>query len=94
MTKSKITKDELAGLKRMGFVEGKPNTIPENISPVLKSRLLAEMGENDAGSTPGEAGGPEALKAREARYAEQADPLDHDRDGKKGGHIDNRNGWR
>lgn len=81
MTKStKVSKSELEGLKRMGFVEGQPNTIPENISPVLKSRLLAEMGENDAGSTPGEAGGPEALKAREARQKQRLDTDDeHDK---------------
>lgn len=52
MTK-KVTASELKDLKSLGFVEGNKNTIPENISPVLKSRLLTEMGENDAGSTPG-----------------------------------------
>ena len=64
---TKISKDEIADLKRMGFVEGNKNTIPENISPVLKSRLLAEMGEDDSGSTPGEAGGPDGLAQREQR---------------------------
>lgn len=58
--KSSVTKAELDELKLRGFVEGNPNTIPENISPVLKSRLLAEMGENSSGSTPGEAGGDNA----------------------------------
>lgn len=78
MTKSKITKADREALAQRGFVEGNPNSIPENISPVLKSQLLAEMGENDSGSTPGVAG----------NYS----PLDHDRDGVAGGHVDNRKG--
>lgn len=56
MTKSKITKADREALAQRGFVEGNPSSIPENISPVLKSQLLAEMGENDSGSTPGVAG--------------------------------------
>lgn len=36
----KLTKAELEDLKAKGYVPGKPNTIPENISPVLKSQLL------------------------------------------------------
>lgn len=90
MTKSKITKDEIEGLKRMGFVEGNKHTIPENISPVLKSRLLAEMGENDAGSTPGEAGGPEALAARQARYEVAQQNALANEDGR--GKVDNATG--
>lgn len=53
MTKTGVTKSELESLKTVGFVEGDKNTIPENINPVLKSKLLAAMGEDDSGSTAG-----------------------------------------
>jgi len=46
--KSTITKDELADLKARGYVEGRADTIPENLSPVLKSRLLAEISGDEA----------------------------------------------
>lgn len=59
-----LTKKELDDLKAAGYVEGRPETIPENISSVLKSVLLDGW--------------------------EVTDPLDHDGDGRKGGHIDNR----
>jgi len=87
MTKSKISKTDREALVARGFVEGQPNTIPENISPVLKAQLLAEMDEDASGSTPGEAGGPEALAARNERrdVATERDPLDHDNNGRKGG---------
>lgn len=48
MTKSTITKDELSDLKAMGFVEGRKDTIPENVSPVLKSRLLKGIEDKEA----------------------------------------------
>lgn len=35
-----LTKKELDDLKAAGYVEGQPHTIPENISPVLKAKLL------------------------------------------------------
>jgi hypothetical protein len=88
MAKKSVTKEEYADLAKRGFVEGNKNTIPENISPVLKSKLLKDMGEDGSGSTPGEAGGPEALAQREQRrerIVKDRDPLDHDGDGRKGG---------
>lgn len=88
MAKKSVTKEEYADLAKRGFVEGNKDTIPENISPVLKSKLLSDMGEDSSGSTPGEAGGPEALAQREQRrerIVEDRDPLDHDGDGRKGG---------
>lgn len=69
-TKVKLTKSDREYLVAHGFVEGRKDTIPENISPVLKSQLLAEMDEDDSGSTPGEAGGPDALAERQSRFAE------------------------
>lgn len=51
--KSSLSKAELEDLKAVGYVEGNKHTIPDNISPVLKSKLLREMGENSAGNIPG-----------------------------------------
>lgn len=65
MAKSSVTKAELEDLKSVGYIEGNKDTIPDNISPVLKAKLLREI-EGDT------------------------DPLDHDADGRKGGHVDNR----
>ncbi len=65
--KSNLSKAELEDLKTMGFVEGNKHTIPENISPVLKSKILKDMGEDSSGSTPGEVGGVDALAQRNAR---------------------------
>lgn len=67
MAKKSVTKEEYADLAKRGFVEGNKDTIPENISPVLKSKLLKDMGEDSSGTTPGEAGGHEALAQREQR---------------------------
>lgn len=67
MAKKSVTKEEYADLAKRGFVEGNKNTIPENISPVLKSKLLKDMGEDGSGTTPGEAGGPDALAQRQRR---------------------------
>lgn len=67
MAKKSVTKEEYADLAKLGFVEGNKHTIPENISPVLKSKLLRDMNEDSSGSTPGEAGGPEALAQRQNR---------------------------
>jgi hypothetical protein len=50
--KSSVSAKDLEALKARGFVEGNPNTIPENISPVLKSQLLQEMGYPGDGSSP------------------------------------------
>lgn len=44
MAKKSVTKEEYADLAKRGFVEGNKNTIPDNISPVLKSKLLSDMG--------------------------------------------------
>lgn len=56
MTKAKfkadISKEDRQYLIDHGFVEGSPRTIPENISPVLKSQLLQEMGYPGDGSSP------------------------------------------
>lgn len=41
-TKSKLSKSDLDDLKAAGYVEGRPETIPDNISPVIKSQLLEE----------------------------------------------------
>lgn len=47
-----VTADELKDLKDMGYVEGNPHSIPENVSPVLKSKLLQDMGYAGDGSSP------------------------------------------
>lgn len=57
MTKSKAFKADISAedrkfLEENGFVAGQPNTIPRNISPVLKSQLLQEMGYPGDGSSP------------------------------------------
>lgn len=52
MTKTGVTKSELESLKAVGFVEGDKNTIPENISPVLKSKLLAAMDHEEVDDAP------------------------------------------
>ncbi len=51
-----ISKADPGALKARGFVEGRPDTIPENISPAIKSRLLRDMGEPDWGDIPGAPG--------------------------------------
>jgi hypothetical protein len=50
--KSSVSAKDLEALKARGFVEDNPHTIPENISPVLKSQLLQEMGYPGDGSSP------------------------------------------
>jgi hypothetical protein len=50
--KSSVSAKDLEALKARGFVEGNPHTIPENISPVLKSQLLQDMGYPGDGSSP------------------------------------------
>lgn len=52
MTKVNISKEDRQFLLDNGFVEGQPHTIPRNISPVLKSQLLQEMGYPGDGSSP------------------------------------------
>lgn len=51
MTKKRtdgLTAQEAKDLESLGYVEGNPNTIPDNISPVLKSKILeAYAEEND-----------------------------------------------
>jgi len=47
MTKSKISKAVLDDLKSVGYVEGQPNTIPENVSPALRSQLIEEWAEQN-----------------------------------------------
>lgn len=48
MAKSKLTAAELKDLEAAGYVEGQPNTIPENISPVLKAKLMDQWAtDND-----------------------------------------------
>lgn len=42
---SSISKAELEDLKQLGYVEGNPLTIPENISPVLKAKIQAAYNE-------------------------------------------------
>ena len=43
MAKSnKLSKSDIEDLKSQGYVEGRPETIPENVSPVIKSQLLEE----------------------------------------------------
>jgi hypothetical protein len=51
-TKHKSSVSAKEALKARGFVEGNPYTIPENISPVLKSQLLQDMGYPGDGSSP------------------------------------------
>ena len=48
MTKSnKLTAAELKDLKSVGYVEGQPNTIPENIDPSLKAKILEQWREDN-----------------------------------------------
>lgn len=43
-----LTTQERKDLEELGYVEGNVNTIPENVSPVLKSKLMeAYKKEND-----------------------------------------------
>lgn len=39
---TKLSKSDIEDLKSQGYVEGRPETIPENVSPVIKSQLLEE----------------------------------------------------
>lgn len=50
MAKSKLSKSDLDDLKAAGYVEGRPETIPDNISPVIKSQLLEEWREKEGAS--------------------------------------------
>lgn len=49
MAKSKISKSDLDDLKARGYVEGNPSTIPENLSPVIRSQLVEEWAEKQEG---------------------------------------------
>lgn len=106
MAKSqKLTDQELDDLKSVGFVEGDMNTIPENINPGLKSRILEQWAADNNVTDPLDM--PTAVERQNAMVRERAkgdddgtvrqseaatarDPLDHDGDGRRGGHIDNR----
>ena len=46
MTKSKDTLSK-SEREEIGYVEGQPNTIPENVSPVIKAKLLEEHREKE-----------------------------------------------
>ena len=80
--KSAISKEDRENLANLGYVEGQPHTIPENISPVLKSQLLQEMGYPGDGSSPnagdlnppdGHATGYVGSKAKEQTEASKQD---------------------
>lgn len=45
---AKISKKDMDDLKAAGYVEGQPNTIPENISPVLRDQLVEEWAKDNA----------------------------------------------
>lgn len=43
-----LTAQEAKDLESVGYVEGNPNTIPDNVNPVLKAKILeAYAEEND-----------------------------------------------
>ncbi len=67
MAKVKISKADMDALKEAGYVEGNPHTIPENISPVLKSQLLEEWRESQ--DEPVEA--PTATEAQNQRVRDR-----------------------
>lgn len=73
----KFTKQELEDLKATGYVEGNFSTFPENVDPALKAKALAQLDEVPAGTE---------LQNEMVRQRE-ADPLDHDGDGRKGGSL-------
>lgn len=95
----KLTDQELADLKSVGFVEGDMNTIPENINPGLKSRILEQWAADNNVTDPLDM--PTAVERQNAMVRERAKgdddtvrqgeaatarhPLDHDGDGRKGG---------
>ena len=87
MAKAKISADDLKILKERGYVEGNPATIPENISPVLRDQLVEEWAKDNDVKDALEL--PTAVDAQNQmardRAAGDADPLDHDGNGVKGG---------
>lgn len=44
---SKLTKQELDDLKEAGYVEGVIESIPENISPVIRAKIVEEWREKN-----------------------------------------------
>jgi len=90
MAKSqKLTDQELADLKRVGFVEGDMNTIPENINPGLKSRIIEQWAADNKVTDPLDM--PTAVERQNAMVRDRAPhPLDHDGNGRKGGIADKK----
>lgn len=70
-TKSKLTAAEKKDLEAIGYVEGSPN-IPENISPVLKAKLLEQWQEDNEGAELPDATYRQNAIVRERIEAEEA----------------------
>lgn len=91
---TKLTADERKDLESIGWSEATPFNIPENIDPTLKARIIEQYSEQEGVENPA-TDLPDATYrqneiVRQRVAAEEADPLDHDHDGKRGGHVDNR----
>jgi hypothetical protein len=66
-TKSSLSSQELEDLKTLGYVEGNPSTIPDNISPVLKAKILEDYRQNNP-----RAGAPNAIETQNDAVRERA----------------------
>lgn len=100
----KLTKQELEDLQSLGYIEGNFSTFPENVNPALKAKALAAWKEENDVKSPFDL--PDSIetqnefvrlraaadgdKVMQKATGTDEDPLDHDKDGRKGGHIDNR----
>lgn len=72
-----MTTAEVEALKQRGYKPGKPDSIPPDASPYERTRIAEWEAFTEA---------QRGVKADKPKH----DPLDHDHDGRKGGHIDNR----
>lgn len=98
---TKIDKQTIEDLKARGYVEGRPETVPENVDPAIRSTLMEEWRkDNKAGpldmptavergnELARERAAAEGDKAMQERFEvtnPKRDPLDHDGDGVRGG---------
>lgn len=96
---SKLTKQELDDLKEAGYVEGVIESIPENISPVIRAKIVEEWREKNGVDNYLDL--PTAVDRQNELVRERAaadgdkemqkatdfHPLDHDKDGRKGGSV-------
>lgn len=91
---TKLTKAERDDLIAAGYVPGNMATFPQNVSPVLRAKALAEWEEDNGPKSALDL--PTAVDRQNEMVREREDyhPLDHDKNGKPGGSVPKSTGKR